>query len=105
MNVKHLVFVAVLFFCSTGVSAMRTTVTVHTDRYPSRWVAPVYVPTYYPVYSYPTYSYAYWPATYTYDDFYYDYNFDSPVSALGKAFAIMGVAGLAVVLIDAIISR
>lgn len=103
MNIRHLIFAALCMMCGTGMSGMRTTVTVHTDRYPTRSYTPVYVPTYYPVYTYP--SYAYWPVTYTYDDFYYDYSYDSPISALGKAAACMGVLGLAVIAIDAILQR
>jgi len=89
---------------ATTLNATRTTVTIHTDHHRA---VPVYAPAYYPV-SYST-SYTYWPASYptsyAYDDFYYDYNYDNPVSAIGKSLAIMGIAGVAVVLIDAILSR
>lgn len=109
MNSKHLIFAAVLFFSAGQLYAGRTTVTIQTDHYRPSRILPVYAPTYYPSYNYPVYSYpttyAYWPASYTYDDFYYDYNYDSPISAVGKAFAVMGIAGLAVVLIDAILNH
>ncbi len=104
MNTRKILLVGLLLLSTGSGYAMRSSVTINFDRYPTPApVVPYYPVTYVPTYYAPTYV---WPTWGYYDDYYWwnDYN-ENSAKAFVKTCAVMGVLAVAFAIIGAITSR
>ncbi len=113
MQLKKIVFSALLVLVSGTASAMRPAVTINVDRGYYQPVSVIPVSPYYqaPATTYvlpysTSYDYSYWPTSgYYYDYGYWDYYYpNTPAEAFVKACAVTGVLAVAFALIGAIMS-